>query len=41
MKRRDSLIRNQKDLTAVWTPTAIMFSDGTHIVDLITMKNNN
>jgi len=36
--QRDMMLRTSRDLSAVWTPTLIEFSDGSKIVDLATAK---
>jgi hypothetical protein len=35
---RDMLLRTSKDLSTVWTPTLIEFTDGTKIVDIATAQ---
>jgi hypothetical protein len=34
--QRDKIVRESRELSAVWTPTLIEFSDGTKLVDLVT-----
>ncbi len=38
--QRDQIIRNSKNLNAVWTPTTLEFSDGTKIIDKATLNDN-
>ena len=37
---RDQIIRNSRNLSAIWTPTSIEFSDGSKIIDKATLNDN-